>query len=40
MFDDCPQELNVVKARLRDAVAAIMVAVLFILSNAAGIVVR
>ena len=36
MFDDCTQELNVVKARLRDTVAAIMVAVLFILSTAAG----
>ena len=38
MFDDCTQELNVVKARLRDTVAAIMVAVLFILSTAAGVV--
>ena len=38
MFDDCTQELNVVKARLRDTVAAIMVAILFILSTAAGVV--
>lgn len=36
MFDDCGDELNIVVARLRDTLAAIAIAILFILSTAAG----
>ena len=36
MFDDCGDELNIVVARLRDTLAAIAIAILFILSPAAG----
>ena len=34
MFDDCGDELNIVVARLRDTLAAIAIAILFILSTA------
>lgn len=40
MFDDCGDELNIVVARLRDTLAAIAIAILFILSTAAGTVSR
>ena len=36
VFDDCGDELNIVVARLRDTLAAIAIAILFILSTAAG----
>ncbi len=35
-FDYCGDELNIVVARLRDTLAAIAIAILFILSTAAG----